>query len=415
MKISEMMESNRLAFEALKDNKTRSLLASLGVLIGISTVILMGWLLTGLNDIVSDTFNMLGADVLYVDKWQWSGGANWDEIRNRKDISYKNIEDFMTYPNHAEAVAPQLSSWGSTIISDGETYQLPIVGTSSEFAAMPYGDVEQGRFFNFTEERYGQNVIVMGNKAYYTVFPDSNGLGKTVKLKGNKYTVIGFSKKQGTVLFDQMDNQCFIPLRNAVSLYGKFASYSIAVKAGGAENLDYVRSEIIGIMRSVRNLKPDEKADFSINESKAFEESIAQIKKVVGMAGIGITLLSFFVGVIGIMNIMFVSVTERTKEIGIRKAVGAKKASIRFQFIAESSALCLIGAILSYVFCSGIVFAASKILPRVNENLSFVKPYISIELLLIASVVSIFVGVIAGFIPALRASNLNPVDSLRYE
>jgi putative ABC transport system permease protein len=415
MRISEIFESVRLAARALRDNKMRSFLASLGVLIGISTVILMGWLLTGLNDIVSDTFNMIGADVMFIDKYAWAGGDNWDDIRNRKDITKDQVDDFMTYPSSAEAVAPDLTVWGGTVIYKGETYMLPIVGTTAEYSKFPLGTVEDGRFFNQIEERYGTNVIVMGNKAYYTVFPDSNGIGKEIKIKGRKFTVIGFSKKQGTLLFDQMDNQCFIPLRNAIALYGKGNSYSIAVKAGGEERLDEVRSEITGIMRTVRNIEPGEKKDFSINETKAFEDSIAEIKKVVGIAGIGITMLSFLVGVIGIMNIMFVSVTERTKEIGIRKAVGAKKASIMVQFIAESSALCFIGALFSYIFCSGLVFAASLYLPKVNDKLGFVKPYISVELLAIAALVSIFVGIVAGLIPAYRASRLDPVDSLRYE
>lgn len=415
MKPSEIFESVRIAAGALKANKMRSFLASLGVLIGISTVILMGWLLTGLNDIVGDTFNMIGADVMYIDKWAWAGGENWKDVRNRDDISRRQVNEFLKYPTNAEAVAPQMSFWGGSIVYDGDTYMLPIVGTTAEYSKMPYGNVEQGRFFNLVEERYGSNVIVLGNKAYYTVFPDSNGLGKTIKIKGHKYTVIGVSKKQGTLLFDQMDNQCFIPLRNALSHYGTNNSYTIAVKAGGTEMLDIIRSEITGIMRTVRNLKPNEKKDFSINETKAFEDSIAEIKQGVGIAGIGITLLSFTVGVIGIMNIMFVSVSERTKEIGIRKAVGAKKASILLQFISESAALCLAGALMSYVFCSGLVFAASIYLPKINDKLGFISPYISVELLLIAAGVSIIVGIIAGLIPAVRASRLDPVDSLRYE
>ncbi len=413
MKISEFTEAIKMSVEALRDNKMRSFLASLGVLIGISTVILMGWLLTGLNDAVTKTFNGIGTDVIYIDKWQWAGGISWEEMRNRKPISKRNVRQFLEYPNSAEAIAPEFST-NSIIKYGGESYQIPISGTTAEYALMPYGNIMEGRFFNSTESRYGSKVVVMGNIAYHTVFPDSNGLGKTVKIRGHKFTVIGFTKKQGT-LFSRADHKCYIPLRNAISIFGDMGSYRIAVKAGGEENLENTRNEIQGIMRIVRNIKPGEKEDFSLNESKAFEDAIAKIKSIVAASGIGITLLSFFVGVIGIMNIMFVSVTERTKEIGIRKAVGAKKASIRTQFIAESSTLCLIGALLSYIFCSGLVFAASKILPQINENLDFVKPYISLELLSLASAVSIFVGIIAGLIPAIRASKLDPVDSLRYE
>lgn len=416
MMTSNLIESFRLAMEALSHNKMRSLLASLGVVIGISTVILMGWLLTGLNSVVNDTFNSIGVDMLYIDKWQWAGGMSWDDMRKRKDITEAQVNDFMEYNTSAEVIIPQLDFWAGSLTYKGEKYSgLPFVGTTSDFAVTSSGVIEEGRFFSDHEDRVGAKVIIMGTKSFETVFPKHDGIGKIVTLKGKKFEVIGCLKKQGTFLFDMMDNRCYIPLKAYKNLYGSLGSYTIAVKAGSEENMDLVRDQIRGNMRSARNIKPGAIEDFSINESKAFSSSIDSIRSVVGTVGYGITFLSFFVGIIGIMNIMFVTVTERTREIGIRKAVGAKRSSILFQFLFESSALCFVGALLSFVFCQVLVYAAALILPKYIESLSFLKPYLPLNLLLIATVVSILVGVVAGLLPAIRASKLDPVDALRYE
>jgi putative ABC transport system permease protein len=196
-------------------------------------------------------------------------------------------------------------------------------------------------------------------------------------------------------------------------------SVNIGVKAGSKEKLDEVRTETIGLMRTIRNVKPSRDNDFSINETKVFEESIAKIRNIIWMAGIGLTMLSFIVGIIGIMNIMFVSVTERTKEIGIRKSMGAKKRSIWSQFLFESSALTLGGAVISIVFCSGLIYIARiaviKFFPDISEVVEYFPPYLSMQLVVIATSVSVVLGIFAGLIPAIRASNLDPVNALRSE
>ena len=244
----------------------------------------------------------------------------------------------------------------------------------------------------------------------------ANPIGQEMKIEGVKFTIIGVIKKQGTVLMDFMDNQIFIPLPSFVGLYGDFnRGVSIAVKAGSKDALDEVKAETEGLMRSIRNNLPGEENDFSINETKSFEETANNMRLWIGGIGIGMTILSFIVGIIGIMNIMFVSVTERTKEIGIRKAIGAKKRVILFQFIVEAAALCFAGAIISFIICSLITYGVATKLPDFIPEVTFLTPYISPKLLLIASFVSIFVGMLAGLIPAMRAANLDPIEALRYE
>jgi putative ABC transport system permease protein len=377
----------------------------------------MGWILSGLDSAMMDTFKIIGVDMLYVDKWDWSGGKHWKELRQRKPITMDQTDEFQERIKAAELTFASARNWGASIKYDNETFQgIAIVGTESAHARTPAGDILVGRHFTPYEERIGSNVVVLGYNVYNTIFPEGNAIDKTIKINGHKFNVAGVITKQGTMFFDFIDNQVFIPLTTFNSVMGNFGrSFSIAVKAGSEERLDYVRSQTRGHMRMIRNLDPWEEDDFSINETKAFESTVKEIRYVVWGVGIGMTVLSFMVGIIGIMNIMFVSVTERTKEIGIRKAIGAKKRSILLQFIVEAATLSFVGAIIAFVGCSALVYLVATLVPKAVPELSFLSPMIPYQLLLIASVVSIIVGMLAGLIPAIRASNLDPVDALRYE
>jgi putative ABC transport system permease protein len=418
MIFAEIGETIRIAFDAMKSNKLRSGLASLGVVVGISIVILMGWILGGLDSAMMDTFNILGTDMLYIDKWDWSGGKRWDEIRQRKSITLEQVKEFTDRMQSAEVAFPSALIWGgATIKHDGKSYEgIQTTGTTSLHGLTSGGALLMGRHFSQFEDNIGPNVVVLGHGVYTTIFADKDPLDKIIKIDGHKFRVIGVITKQGTVLLDFIDNRIYIPLKSFIGMYGKYdRSFSINLKAGSNEKLPDIEAESRGIMRQVRNLGPYDEDDFSINSVKAFEDQVATIRLYVWGVGIGITVLSFIVGIIGIMNIMFVSVTERTKEIGIRKAIGAKKRSILLQFLVESSTLCFVGALISLAGCSILVFAAAKYIPKIWDAGTFLKPYLPFELLIIASLVSIFVGMLAGLIPAYRAANLNPVDALRYE
>ncbi|MDQ1265878.1 MAG: hypothetical protein QG635_1030 [Bacteroidota bacterium] len=416
MRFAEFIEIVRIAFDSLKANKLRSFLASLGVVIGISVVLIMGWALAGFDKAMLDMFNSMGVDMMYIDKWDWSGGKRWDEIRARKDITIQQANDFCKRIKSAELAFPSASVFSAVFNYAGDTYRgINLSGTKYLHAYTPSGEVQQGRHFSMFEDELGSNVVVFGIKSYKAIFPNDNGIGKTIKINGNKYTVIGVLKKQGTFFIDFLDNQAYIPLNNFLSNFGKYRSIEISVKAGSVDNMDAVREEARGLMRTIRNQKPDAEDDFSINEINAFESIIDTFRLYVWGIGIGMTILSFIVGIIGIMNIMFVSVTERTKEIGIRKALGAKKRTIWMQFIVESTALCFSGAVISIGLCAALVYLVGTYLPKYIPQTGFLDQFLPQKLLLIATAVSIFVGVLAGLIPAIRAASLNPVDALRYE
>lgn len=417
MKFSEFVETVRISYDSVKANKLRSFLASLGVVIGIGFVVIMGWALSGLDSAMQDTFNIIGTDMLYIDKWDWSGGKNWKDLRQRKPITIEEVNRFREKMTEAQLTFPSARNWGESIQLGSKLFSgITMLGTTIEHSLTPAGEVVEGRYFSQSEQSLNANVLVIGYKVYETLFPNGDAIGQTVKINGHKFLVIGVIKKQGTMFFDFIDNQVFMPIGTFLSVFGDYGrSISIGVKAGSEENLDNVRDEARGWMRIIRNVQPWEEDDFSINETKAFESQVAQIRLAVWGVGLGMTVLSFIVGMIGIMNIMFVSVTERTKEIGIRKAIGAKNSSVLLQFIVEAAFLCLIGALLSIVLSSVFVFAAATLLAKFVHQLSFLKPFLPVNLIVIATLVSIVVGVIAGFIPAYRASRLDPVESLRYE
>lgn len=415
----EIIENIKMAFDSTIASPLRSFLASLGVMVGISIVILMGWLLDGLDNSFQKTFEIIGADMIYIDKWDWTGGKSWRFYRNRKNITLEQAIKLKDMHKSAELVIPNFNQWGRNVTYNKETIEgISVVGAPTDNQFTPAGDLILGRYYSEYEDNQGSLVVVIGYNIFKALFPNGDALGKEIKMGGRNYEIIGVVRKRGTFIFDFIDNQVFIPLNTFIKNYGKrVRSVNIGIKAGSEAKLDLVRDESIGLMRSIRNVNPNDENDFSINETKVFEQSIASIRRIIWIAGIGLTMLSFVVGIIGIMNIMFVSVTERTKEIGIRKSMGAKKRSIWSQFLFESSALTFGGALISIAVCSGIIYIAKivvvKFFPDLADVAEFFPPYLSPKLVIIASVVSIVLGVFAGLIPAIRASNLDPVNALR--
>ena len=410
----EIFESIRIAFKQIFASKMRSFLSTLGVVIGISVVIVMGWMIMALDAVVEDTFNMMGTDMLWVSRWDWTGSVKWEDIRNRKQFTLEVAKQFQERMKSAELVTITASAWNNQVKYKTETFAVNMLCGIDEFSEYtPDGEVVEGRYFSPLELEQGSQVILLGSKPAEAIFPNGDALGKKITILGRHFIIIGIIKKQGTAMMDFVDNRINIPLKTFIKIYGKNRDYELGVKAGGKENLDKVRFETEGLMRSLRNVRAGQDNDFSINESKALEDMTKSVRAGVYGVGIGMTMLSFIVGIIGVINIMFVSVVERTKEIGIRKAVGAKSRSILIQFITEASMLCLAGAVIAFIFCSVLIFViATIIVPQFAESITFLTPYLPVNLLVIASIISLLVGIIAGLLPALRAAKLPPIEAL---
>ncbi|MGE3801391.1 MAG: ABC transporter permease [Candidatus Kapaibacterium sp.] len=428
--MTRIVESIRPAFIALAANKMRAVLTTLGVVIGIFFVLLMGWVLNGLDTAFTQSFAFFGDDILYIDKFDWSGGEDWYAQRNRPKIDSRQYELFKERMRGAEFVVPTIDRFSTNVRHENLQLQGSMVfGTTAEYIDMYSGITAEGRFFTETEAELGANVVVLGQKVNENLFPQGDALGKVVKIDGQPFTVIGVLPKRGTMLIDFIDNMSLIPIKRFFSLYGSRSSLTINVKAGGKERLDDVKYEAIGVMRSVRSLKPDDDDNFGINSQEMFSQFIDITRGVVWGIGLFMTGLAFLVGSIGIMNIMFVSVAERTREIGVRKAVGATQGRILLQFLFESIILSLIGAAIGLILTSTIAAFKDQLVSGVisllsllgivegdtTVNLSFLSSTIPLTQVVVAVVVAVVVGILAGIIPAFRAARLNPVEALRAE
>ena len=285
-----------------------------------------------------------------------------------------------------------------------------ILGTTSDYIITSTVDCQEGRFFNELESRGGANVVVIGYDVADALFPSESPIDKSVLINGQLFKVIGVNTRQGTFLgLFSLDSMVAMPLRAFKKYFSAKSEADVRVKVKDKTRLADAKDELTGFMRRVRGLPPEKKDDFTINEQQAFKSTLDPVKNSIAIAGLFITGLSLFVGAIGIMNITFVSVKERTKEIGTRKALGARRRTILLQFLIESTALCLVGGLIGLVFAYLMCFRHRQGLAVLPDS------FLSLGLVMASMIVSVLTGLVSGFAPAWSASRLDPVTALRYE
>ncbi|MBT3478184.1 MAG: FtsX-like permease family protein, partial [Candidatus Marinimicrobia bacterium] len=340
-------ENLRISLGSIFGNKSRSILTALGIVIGVLSVTLMGTLISGLDRTFEKSMSFLGRDVLIISRMDWFGGdMDWWELRNRPRIKEDYVEQLREKSQFVDAVAP-MSERGGSIIRDDKRIDTRFFGTTPEYMATnESADVVNGRYFTDGENRSGSRVLVIGGDVSEGLFPEEDPIDKYVKIGSHKFKVIGVLKKQGKFMgLFSLDNQAVMPFGTYQRLFSRRGWMNVRIKLN-TENYDEAKEEIYGVMRQLRGLKPMEKDDFAINQSATMEAQYKAIKLAIGGTGLFITALSLIVGGIGIMNIMFVSVKERTKEIGVRKALGATQTMILGQFLMEAVLICLIAGLV---------------------------------------------------------------------
>jgi len=407
----DLSESFQIALAAIRANRARGVLTTLGIIIGIVAVVLTMTAANGLENRFRQTFSAVGTDVIYVSRMPWLIMNDFFLYRNRPRIELRQASQ-LEYKLRGKAIVNPSVGGSYDVKYRSETMEgVTVIGTTEKQIVMSSAQPEDGRFIMGRDVTYKTSVCVIGTDVRDGLFGTESPLNKKLKVGRNVFRVVGVMEKQGGSFLGgpNFDRQIYIPITSYVKAYGGAhgrTDVSVAVKAPTQEAMEELEFEVIGEMRKIRNLRPSERDDFSINKLDTLMGAFNNVMGVVLLVGLLVTGISLFVGGVGVMNIMFVSVTERTREIGIRKAIGAKRRSILFQFLFESCAICLVGGVI------GIVIAA--ILTAVI-NAVLMPASVSLPILVIAVLVSISVGTLAGFVPAYKGAKLDPIESLRYE
>jgi len=412
--IYELSESWKIALAQMQANKTRSMLTALGVIIGIVAVTLMGTAISGIQAGFDKSMSILGDDVLYVSQFPWARVNDWWNYRDRREIKTEYAETLnrmiaATPNSNLTTAVPTSNVIRSVKYADNQVSNIFVQGTTPEYTLISTVDFTAGRFFNEMESKSAENVCLLGYDVADALFPGTSAVDKFVQISGQRLKVVGVGARQGSFLgLFSLDSIVIVPLPTFKRYFSAKSESDVRVKVKDKTKLEEAKGELTGLMRRVRALPPEKKDDFNINEQQAFKSTLDPVKNSIAIAGLFITGLSLFVGAIGIMNITFVSVKERTKEIGTRKALGARRRTILLQFLIESTALCMLGGLIGLTFAYVMCFAIGKAFPSFPIQ-------ISLGLVLASMLVSVLTGLVSGFAPAWSASRLDPVTALRYE
>jgi putative ABC transport system permease protein len=403
--LTELREGWRISLAAIWANKLRSALTTLGIVIGILTVSLMATALEGLRTTFLRSISGLGSDVFFIEKFPWDSPTAFWRLRNRRDLELEDARALARESKHALAVTVESSGNFNVSFRERSASGVWVAGNNEHGALVRQLTVKEGRFFEAAEVAGGRPVCVLGAEIARRLFPSGSALGQRIKINNGSYEVVGVLDKFGEFLIANMDNQVIVPITRFMSDFIRRPYLLFMVKVRDAAQMDEAEEEIRGILRKSRRVPPGADDDFAINKQEIIVNTFNRVAGVIASVGLFITGLSLFVGGIGIMNIMFVSVNERTREIGIRKAIGARRRTILVQFLMEAATLCLFGGLVGL----GLAFSASLAVKK------FFPAALSPQVAALGLGVALLTGVIAGFMPAWRAARLNPVDALRAE
>ncbi|HUR58338.1 MAG TPA: ABC transporter permease [Opitutaceae bacterium] len=398
----------RLAFSSLTSNKLRSSLTVLGIAVGVFSVILVMTLINGMRASVESGLNVLGANSFQINKF--APFTDWNRFRNRRDITYPVAARFKDLMGDHARVSLQLGRGGKVVVYK-ERKTNPNVGlrASDENYITAFNfDVAAGRNIAVDDVEYGRPVCVIGFDVAQKLFMSEDPLGKVLRIEGQNFTVVGVMAQKGTSFGNTQDNFVLTPITRFLAIYGRqWRSVSINVQAPSQAELPGTMETAIGMMRLVRGLKPEDINDFEVFSNESLIEAFNKIADVVAMGALIISAIALLASGVGVMNIMLVSVTERTKEIGIRKSIGAKKRNILMQFLSEAVALSLLGGVAGVVIG---VSGGNAIAMAMNTAITFPWLWVGIGLAVCGGI-----GIIFGLYPAWKAASLDPIEALRYE
>jgi len=406
-------ESFLFALHALRSNVLRTILTLSGVTIGIFSIISVFTLIDFLEKQVREDVESLGNNVVYIQKWPWTPPEGeseypWWRYMNRQVPSLDNYEQIKRRSQIAEAVSYVMSSRKMLQFEDNSYENVGVMGVSDGFESIWSFEIADGRYFSPYENNSGMPVALIGAEIAKELFLGADPIGKRVKMMGRKLLIIGVVQRQGEDMFgNSLDKNIIMPVNYARSLFNlrsESVNPMILVKAKEGYSSDDIVDELTGVMRAIRRIKPSAENDFALNRISLIQKNFDSLFDFIDMAGWFIGGFSILVGGFGIANIMFVSVKERTRIIGIQKALGAKRKFVLWQFLIESTVLSLLGGMagLTIVFCLAI---SISLITETEMALTIVNVFKGI-------VISSVIGIVSGFIPAWKASRMDPVAAI---
>ena len=409
-----------LSFAEIRAAKLRSFLSLLGITIGILCIISVRTAVNSLEINVQNSLSSLGSDVIYIEKWPWLLGGDypWWKFINRPVTNRRELEQLKEKVKGADAVCMMYFAGNVNVLAGSQTAEgTQLMGVSYDYNKVKDLEFTQGRYFTPSECSNAQPVALIGATVAETLFEGrTEVIGEDIKINGVKMSVIGVLKKEGDDIFGfTLDNDVIVPATSMSSFINMNSLDNdplLAVVHSPNVPVDELKSELRGAMRSVRRLSPYQDDNFAINQVSVFTEGISSIFVIINFAGLIIGGFSILVGTFGIANIMFVSVQERVYQIGIKKALGAKKIYILLEFLLEAVMLCVFGGLVGLVT---VVLLFQALQWAVTHNGSDFKFYITGYNIFVGISISVVTGIFAGFIPAWSAANMKPVDAIRGE
>ena len=406
---SEISEGLRIAYGALRANRLRTILTTLGILIGIIVVTVIISVIQGLNSYVGGEIAGLGADTVYISQMPWIFGSHEDYLKyqKRKKITAAQYDALKNRVTLAKAVAPELMTRRMLKYRGKSLERVFVVGTSEDYVTTANVVPDRGRFFTSEEVHLRRSVCLIGSEVAEKLFEDEDPTSKRIKIGAHSFMIIGVLEERGQMFGFSLDNMTLIPYSVFQKVFGSRRSFEIQVKASDPKLVDELIDELTGIMRRVRGVEAGRPDGFSINQQSQLMDMYRNMTRVLWVVLVGIGSIALLVGGIGIMNIMLVSVSERTREIGIRKAIGAKRRVIMWQFLVESVIISGIGVVVGIAISMGIALLIGAVSP--------IPVSISTWVLFLGIGFTVSIGMFFGLYPASKAARLDPIVALRHE
>ncbi|MFZ7946366.1 ABC transporter permease [Neobacillus sp. 19] len=385
------MQSIKMALRSIKGNKLRAVLTMLGIIIGVASVIVLVSIAQGSTKAVTSQINQLGTNLLTINTYSTDIDLTEDKIGELNQLT------------GVKAVSPVVS--GRVYVKKERTSsQIILTGTNAAYADVRDTEVSQGRFITDLDVEYRQKIVVLGSDTAETFFGADNPVGQSIQIEGTSFKVVGVLASKGSSLGQSGDNVVIVPLSTGQRLVGSTTISTVYLQGKSEEQMDFVMNEV---KLALAGMYPGKTDDYGVSNQQDVMDTMSSVNDTMTMMLGGIASISLLVGGIGIMNIMLVSVSERTKEIGIRKAIGAKRRDVLLQFLIEAIVLSALGGLVGILLGLGLGKIISSLM---DMSISFSAPVILFSFLF-----SLLVGVVFGVFPANKASKLNPIQALRYQ